>query len=85
MDSNVQKFLARMRDRGPGHQSAVVALQEGEINRTVRYAKMKTRNGLILGSTVPPPDGWEERGRRAERVSDGGLTGRGGRDRSPRS
>ena len=59
----LQKYLDRMsanRKTSASQNAHVAIVQEGTFDRNVRLAKLTSRNGLYIGSVVPPPEGWDD-------------------------
>lgn len=59
----LEKYMARMNANKKvldSREAHVAIVQEGTFDRNTRLAKINSRNGLYIGSVVPPPEGWDE-------------------------
>ena len=62
MDADaMEKYLLRKAKKKAESQGGkVVIVQEGMLNRNTRLAKISSRNGLYIGSVVPPPKEFDD-------------------------
>ena len=57
----MEKYRLRMAaKKAKSRGGNVVVVQEGEFDRNIKLAKISSRNGLYIGSVVPPPDSWDD-------------------------
>jgi hypothetical protein len=60
-DEAMEKYRQRMALKKKKSKGGnVVIVQEGDFQRNTRLAKISSRNGLFIGSVVPPPEDFDD-------------------------
>ena len=62
MDADaMEKYRQRMANKKKKSRGGnVIVVQEGEFQRNTKLAKISSRNGLYIGSVVPPPEDFDD-------------------------